>query len=88
MGPCVRRDDEREFEVNFKRGDTLSHSRDMICPRFASLFALIGMRAQGRPGARRTRGPVCKWVENTHTSIQVWLEHPGLPCAMALRLIT
>src|SRR6476661_6048947 len=31
----------------------------------------------------------CAWVVgNAHTSIQVQREHPGLPCAMALRLIT
>ena len=28
-------------------------------------------RAQGMPGARCTRGPVCKMVENALTSIQV-----------------
>ena len=31
----------------------------MFCPRFASRSPLIEMRAQGRPGARRTRGLVC-----------------------------
>ena len=45
-------------------------------------------RAQGRPGASRTRGPVCRLRngKSLHTSIQVEAEHPGLPCAMALRL--
>jgi hypothetical protein len=29
---------------------------------------------------------VCNVHKNTHTSIQVQREHPGLPCAVALRL--
>ena len=45
-------------------------------------------RAQGRPGARCTRGLVCIDAQgNAHTSIQVKRKHSGLPCAMALRLI-
>ena len=37
-------------------------------------------RAQGRPGARCTRGLVCKVrTENAHTSIQVQREHPAFP---------
>ena len=42
-------------------------------------------RAQGRPGARCTRGLACKFViERTHTSIQVQRKQSGLPCAMVL----
>jgi hypothetical protein len=45
-------------------------------------------RAQGRPGARCTRGLVCIDAHrNAHTSIQVQRKHSGLPCAMALRPI-
>jgi hypothetical protein len=45
-------------------------------------------RAQGRPGARCTRGLVCKLHnKKTHTSIQVQRKHSGLPRAMVLRLI-
>jgi len=45
-------------------------------------------RAQGRPGARCTRGLACKDAQSkTHTSIQVQRKHSGLPCAMVLRLI-
>jgi hypothetical protein len=45
-------------------------------------------RAQGRPGARCTRGLMCVSAnKNVHMSIQVQLATPGLPCAMALRLI-
>ena len=40
------------------------------------------------PGARCTRGLVCKFVQrNAHTSIQVQRKHSGIPCAMALRLM-
>ena len=66
----------------------LLDSRDALRPRFAGLFALDGQRAQGRPGARCTRGLVC----NVHKKCAH--EHTGqrrasdIPCAMALRLIT
>jgi hypothetical protein len=39
------------------------------------------------PGARCTRGLVCKLCEETHTSIQVQRRQSGIPCAMALRLM-
>jgi hypothetical protein len=52
------------------------------------LLPLEAPRAQGRPGARCTRGPVCNCAQkNAHTSIQVQRKHSGLPCAVALRLI-
>ena len=39
------------------------------------------------PGARCTRGLVCKVVrKKTHTSIQVQRRHSGIPCAMAYGL--
>jgi hypothetical protein len=45
-------------------------------------------REQGMPGARCTRGLVCKvHKRNAHTSIQVQRRHSGIPCAMALRLM-
>ena len=45
-------------------------------------------RAQGRPGARCTRGLMCIDAQrNAHMSIQVQRKHSGLPCAMALRFI-
>jgi len=34
------------------------------------------------PGACCTRGLVCNKCEETHTSIQVQLEHSGIPCAV------
>ena len=40
------------------------------------------------PGARCTRGLVCKVAQRkAHTSIQVQRRQSGIPCAMALRLM-
>jgi hypothetical protein len=44
-------------------------------------------RAQGKPGARCTRGLVCKVRKKTHTSIQVQRRHPSFPCAMGYGLL-
>ena len=45
---------------HFKQPDTTSHSRGAMCPRFAWTVSLQkNQRAQGRPGARCTRGLVC-----------------------------
>jgi len=43
-------------------------------------------RAQGKPGARCTRGLVCNGERRAHTSIQVQRRHPGFPCAMVYGL--
>ena len=56
-------------------------------PRFANSLTLREERAQGRPGARCTRGLVRKRWKEAHTSIQVQRKQSGIPCAMALRLI-
>jgi hypothetical protein len=40
------------------------------------------------PGARCTRGLVCKIVQKKHTSIQVQRRQSDIPCAMVLRLIS
>jgi hypothetical protein len=54
-----------------QREGTGPHSHGMRCPRFASVFTLNKQRAQGKPGARCTRGLACKWKqENAH-------EHTG-----------
>ena len=42
-------------------------SRDTLRPSFANSFALKKQRAQGRPGARCTRGPVCKSSKQKRT---------------------
>jgi len=59
----------RKFDSNFKQ---------QICFRVLAARLARGLhvvvpqkREQGMPDARCTRGPVCKWVEKTHTSIQV-----------------
>jgi hypothetical protein len=67
-----------------RRGDLAARSARSFagnpCPR--------KQRAQGRPDARCTRGLMCVSAnKNLHMSIQVQLATPGLPCAMALRLI-
>jgi hypothetical protein len=57
------------------------------CARvFANSSALEVKRAQGRPGARCTRGLACKSRIETHTSIQVQRRQSGLPCAMVYGL--
>jgi hypothetical protein len=58
------------------------HEAPEVCQKLAP----SNKRAQGRPGARCTRGLVCNMHKKTHTSIQVQRRHPGLPCAMVLRL--
>ena len=48
--------------------DTRSRSRGTICPRFASSFVPPRkQRAQGRPGARCTRGLVCEMRKQKRT---------------------
>ncbi len=64
----------------------------ILAARCARSFARISAprnnkRVQGKPGARCTRGLVCKVAQKAHTSIQVQRRTPGFPCAMALRLI-
>jgi hypothetical protein len=57
-------------------------------PGCCRLVLLCEQRAQGRPGARCTRGLACKFAhKKTHTSIQVQRRQSGLPCAMVLRLM-
>ena len=44
-----------------------SRSRDMFCPRFAFRLPPRKQRAQGRPGARCTRGLACNCAQRTRT---------------------
>src|ERR1019366_4658056 len=76
----------RESDSNIKqREDTASHSRGAIGPSFAS-SALERKRAQGKPGARCTRGLVCKQVvKNAHEHTGP-AEASGFPCAMGYGL--
>jgi hypothetical protein len=62
----------------------------LLAARFArglNKLCPLDKREQGMPGARCTRGLVCKIVRKPHTSIQVQRRHSGIPCAMALRLM-
>ena len=67
-----------------------------VCVRVLAAHCARGLRnfrphqkqkAQGKPGARCTRGLVCKVRKKTHTSIQVQRRHPGFPCAMGYGLL-
>ena len=60
--------------------NTTSRSRGMFCPEFCHQPCPRKQRAQGRPGARRTRGLLCDSCNKmVHTSIQVWRRHPAFP---------
>src|SRR5438128_11805720 len=65
-----------------------SRSRGMIRPRFAQKLSalLFGGRREDRVRAAPAVSRANAHGKRRHTSIQVRREHPGLPCAMALRL--
>ncbi len=75
-GPGVPSD--RNFNNrNFQRADMTPRSRGAVRPRFAGFSALFEPRAQGRPGARCTRGLVCTLRrrtahEHTGTAESIW----------------
>jgi hypothetical protein len=61
-------------------GYALSFSRQVFARGFTISFALKTKKAQGRPGARCTRGLVCGEAQKQlHTSIQVKRRHPAFP---------
>ena len=65
----------------------LSRSRGMFHPRFCNFVALHLKEGAGKTGRLpHPRSRVPMHMAKAHTSIQVRREHPGLPCAMALRL--
>jgi hypothetical protein len=69
-------------DSDFKqREDMGPHSRGMRCPRLAELFTLASeQRAQGKPGARCTRGLACKMCTRTRTRAYRFSgEHPAFP---------
>src|ERR1700712_5767916 len=50
------------------------------CPKFCNQPCPRNQRAQGRPGARRTRGLVRgRYNKDLRTSIQVWRKHTAFP---------
>src|SRR3981189_575016 len=66
-----RRGGEFSDSIVIQREDVRPHSRGAMRPSFASIAALDKKRAQGKPGARCTRGLVCKHAQkNAH-------EHTG-----------
>ena len=58
-------------------GDARPHSRGMNCPGFASAIALEGQRAQGMPGAGRTREPCVQ--RKVHLRTQATTGQPEQP---------
>ena len=65
----------------------LSRSRGIFHPRFDRFVALHLKEGAGKTGCTpHPRSRVPMHLAEAHTSIQVRQEHPGLPCAMALRL--
>src|ERR1700744_1414972 len=85
MGPRVRGDDEMRLLVPATRCARVLEK--ISAPKTKEGACDPQERAQGRPGARCTRGFVCKLCKKTHTSMQVERKQSGLPCAMVLRLI-
>jgi hypothetical protein len=56
-------------------------------PELCVFLRLENQRAQGKPGARCTRGRACS-VESTRVNHHRFTGTPGLPCATVLRLIS
>jgi hypothetical protein len=81
----VRHDRDGDFRFKFCNFRSAQNPRSAACARVVAPFRPRKMkRAQGRPGARCTRGLACQnahW-QKAHTSIQVQREHSGLPCAV------
>jgi hypothetical protein len=87
VASAPRNDKEGSNSIR-KRADVHPHSRGMIYPRFILSIVPLDEREQGMPGARCTRGLVCKVAQKkAHTSIQVQRRQSGIPCAMVLRLM-
>ena len=92
LGPPLSRDDDAGVVVPFglrlplSKHDFAFSRRDL--PEVCMTLSLLDEREQGMPGARCTRGLVCKIAQrNAHTSIQVQRRQSGIPCAMVLRLM-
>jgi hypothetical protein len=70
------------------RRDTSPRSRRASRPRFCNSFTPFNQEGAGNAGRRLAPAVSCaNSAEDTHTSIQVQPEQPGIPCAMGLRLI-
>jgi hypothetical protein len=90
--PCVARSHTTNcsrfnFQTASPCADTASRSRGLNMPEVCQKFPYpLDRRAQGIPGARCTRGLVCKVHKETHTSIQVQRRQSGIPRAMVYGL--
>ena len=89
-GPAGGRRPSRRAQVRAARDDGFRYAsafsrRD--APEVCKIIRPKKKRAQGMPGARCTRGLVCKRWKEAHTSIQVQRKQSDIPCAMVLRLM-
>jgi hypothetical protein len=85
MGPGFRQDDAGCVVRRVRRTSAFSRR---VSPELCKSFAL---ETRGRRECRVRAAPAvsCAKVETkTHTSVQVQRRHSGIPCAMALRLIS
>jgi hypothetical protein len=74
---------------DFQWEDVAPRSRDTLRPSFANSFTPKKKEGAGKTGCTlHPRSRVQKQQNKTHTSIQVQRKHSGLPCAMALQLIS
>src|SRR5258708_4803017 len=73
------RNDEKNFMTPRSRG-----ARRPSCAKTVS--PLLDQRAQGMPGAQRTRSLACEIKKHTSIVTTVTPERPGIPRAMVLRL--
>ena len=75
--PVKPGDDSCSGDWLSKPEDTHPHSRGRSCPRFALAPVPSTKRAQGKPGARCTRGLVCKFVQKKRT--RAYRSSGGIP---------
>jgi hypothetical protein len=66
--------------------DMRPHSRGAMRPSFASVPPSSNKRAQGKPGARCTRGLVCKTAQKNAHEHTGSAEASGFPCAVGYGL--
>jgi len=89
--PCARGKDDVGIDFRFNH-QTAARVRVRIPAARKASGLCVTSRPRRDEGAGKTgctlhpRSRVQLRTENAHTSIQVQAEHPGLPCAMALRL--
>src|SRR5882757_8108005 len=84
--PCA--DGYRFAPPILRISNTTTRSRGAMRPKFCISLSLLENEGAGKTGcALHPRSRVQCASRNAHTSIQVQRRTPGLPCAMALRLI-